>query len=393
MSSLFSGLKTIKQKSAPEKVETPDAAPKGFNSATAHGLYDPKQSSSSASIPAASEKIATVGDGGASWKRRALLRCKQKADMSGKSLTEVVTEMHGSTVQQMANESKGGYERWNGSRKSYKPKEDGEGGNIRGRETQATPRTDVRGGGMRLGRNSSDADVLKRFKGKVKDGFQRSGLDSKSSSIKPTKESHRHHDSSSKKREREPEYEVWDKSKFEDILKQSEEEEAQRARSRMKTDIWDEEVDVPVRTPHHIHPPKEASSTGGGGGNLSAAAAMRARLSTPKNVPTTSDTSSNLSAAAAMRARLKTPSSSSEPPEPLVQGLAPLDREGRRLLALLEGDKGLDQKEDFRKGKWRGKAKGEASAGGGEEGAKRMDVTAMAAFEREVLVCAMCLIL
>lgn len=59
--SLFSGLKTIKKPTPEPKVDTPDAAPKGFNSATAHGLYDPKQSSNSATTPAAPEKFATVG--------------------------------------------------------------------------------------------------------------------------------------------------------------------------------------------------------------------------------------------------------------------------------------------------------------------------------------------
>jgi hypothetical protein len=69
---LFAGLKTIKKTQGP--ILQADA---------------PVQSASPVPQTVSDPRIATVGDGGASWKLRALKRAQEKAQESGQSLDQV----------------------------------------------------------------------------------------------------------------------------------------------------------------------------------------------------------------------------------------------------------------------------------------------------------------
>jgi hypothetical protein len=72
--SLFAGLKTVKKTAQPD---TPTAAP------------TVKVNSEKKAESRAGEGIATVGDGGAGWKLKALKRAQVKAKDSGQSLDQV----------------------------------------------------------------------------------------------------------------------------------------------------------------------------------------------------------------------------------------------------------------------------------------------------------------
>lgn len=129
----------------------------------------------------------TSGDGGASWKLRALRRAQERAHETGGDLAAVVAERWGS-VNELVEGSKGarlGWRRPQGNRSDRGDRVDrdrdergGEGGGRpEGRESDGRRegRSDEgrgddrgeRGGGLRIGRGARDTDVLARFRDKV----------------------------------------------------------------------------------------------------------------------------------------------------------------------------------------------------------------------------------
>jgi len=155
-----------------------------------------------------------------------------------------------------------------------------------------------------------------------------------------------------------------------------------------------------------------SSSAGGGGGgaNASAAAALRARLAgakgasaSPMKPPAPAAPAAavavspigaqeNMWAAATAAQPGAGDGGSSDGEEGMVEVVAPLDAQGRRLRTLAgsgPGGRGGGgggapeyQKEDFKTGRWKGKAKGAASAAASTE---ELDVVALAQLEREGL--------
>jgi len=157
-----------------------------------------------------------------------------------------------------------------------------------------------------------------------------------------------------------------------------------------------------------------SSSAGGGGGgaNASAAAALRARLAgakgasaSPMKPPAPAAPAAavavspigaqeNMWAAATAAQPGAGDGGSSDGEEGMVEVVAPLDAQGRRLRTLAGSGPGGSgggggavsapeyQKEDFKTGRWKGKAKGAASAAASTE---ELDVVALAQLEREGL--------
>jgi len=187
---LFAGIQMFKKPALappPEKVkpqvetapEKCDAEAPKFEASKAYGLYDPKKAPAAAAstAPSAGSAMPTVGDGGASWKLRALKRAQERAAMSGESLTAIVHNQYGTSVLSLVEGSKGAKLPQYHAGRGNRGKGDGKGmgkGNDPGERGDRRLGDEVRGGGLRLGKGSSDADVLKRFRAKVETGMSRS---------------------------------------------------------------------------------------------------------------------------------------------------------------------------------------------------------------------------
>ncbi|CAK4338561.1 unnamed protein product [Aphanomyces euteiches] len=77
------------------------------NSGLLYGLYDPKKPTAATSATSSSQSTASIGDGGASWKRKMLERAKQRAASTGDSLEDIVREQYGMSVAELEAQARG----------------------------------------------------------------------------------------------------------------------------------------------------------------------------------------------------------------------------------------------------------------------------------------------
>lgn len=366
------------------------------------------QPASHAARPATGVGIATVGDGGASWKARALKRARQRASDSGKSLDEIVQQRFHS-VEDLVQGSRRA-EPWRVRRGGGKGFDDrgrrgggkgdrrgGESDGEYGRQRERSPKSDAsdasearrgaehRGGGLRIGREARDADIISRYRGKVRSSSLRMGIEEGLDSA-----------ASLERRE--------DRGTHGKKRPSSGHSDEPPASSRAKrvapplpstappADPAPAPASNPNPTTAAVAPPKPRPPPPAVGSNAEAAAALRRSMSggTATGAPTSGNTSSNEAAAQALRARLLASAGNATMAQVVAKKarpelVAPFDSQGRRLQALVPGKAAepAPQKEDFKTGRWKGKLKVQGGSSSMAAADADMDVMDMVAEERE----------